>query len=284
MVSFFVFGCSINFIRSFASDRSSTDYYSSAAAIALSLVFLLIATLFEAFLTKRSQAKSMPISVILYSSVALVLIFFDNSYDMLSVSLVMASFFIYVIILYQSIADYSIKSSVSYVFIAATCFASNSLGLFLGALVDKALAYATTDVYAACLSATYVLFFIGFILLGASTRPVEETGTQANQINLGNSEKSFGEIIAINCGLMTQGKAFTKKESEVLEELVSGKNVQTIADEQGVSVNTIKTHMAHVYQKLDIHSREELMTSFMYADKERTKSKDGICEANGEVQ
>jgi len=52
----------------------------------------------------------------------------------------------------------------------------------------------------------------------------------------------------------------TQKEFEVLVGLYDGKNNQQLADEQFVSVNTIKTHIKNVYEKLNTHTRSETMS------------------------
>ena len=40
--------------------------------------------------------------------------------------------------------------------------------------------------------------------------------------------------------------------------MVRGRKLQSIADEMSVSTNTAKSHTRHVYQKLGVHSSEEL--------------------------
>jgi two-component system, response regulator PdtaR len=49
----------------------------------------------------------------------------------------------------------------------------------------------------------------------------------------------------------------TQKEFEVLKGLYEGKNNQQLADEHFVSVNTIKTHIKNIFEKLDTHTRSE---------------------------
>lgn len=51
----------------------------------------------------------------------------------------------------------------------------------------------------------------------------------------------------------------TSREAEVCRGLCRGKRLQTIADEAGISVNTVKTHVSHIYQKAGVSSREELI-------------------------
>ena len=49
----------------------------------------------------------------------------------------------------------------------------------------------------------------------------------------------------------------TQKEFDVLKSLYEGKTNQQLADEQFVSVNTVKTHIKNIYEKLDTHTRSE---------------------------
>lgn len=49
----------------------------------------------------------------------------------------------------------------------------------------------------------------------------------------------------------------TPHESRLLKLLVEGHNYTTAAEELGVSYNTVKFHMRHVYGKLQVHSKSE---------------------------
>lgn len=49
----------------------------------------------------------------------------------------------------------------------------------------------------------------------------------------------------------------TSRENRVLRLLVGELSNQEIAQELGISVNTVKTHIANIYQKLDVHNRLE---------------------------
>ena len=49
----------------------------------------------------------------------------------------------------------------------------------------------------------------------------------------------------------------TPHESRLLKLLVEGYNYTTAADELGVSYNTVKFHMRHIYEKLQVHSKSE---------------------------
>ncbi|MDR1184393.1 MAG: LuxR C-terminal-related transcriptional regulator, partial [Coriobacteriales bacterium] len=58
---------------------------------------------------------------------------------------------------------------------------------------------------------------------------------------------------------ITQKNRLTAREEEILTYLLRGKSVPAIARESFLSQNTIKTHVSHIYQKLAVHSRDELI-------------------------
>ena len=49
----------------------------------------------------------------------------------------------------------------------------------------------------------------------------------------------------------------TPHETRLLKLLVEGYNYTTAAEALGVSYNTVKFHMRHVYEKLQVHSKSE---------------------------
>lgn len=51
----------------------------------------------------------------------------------------------------------------------------------------------------------------------------------------------------------------TDREEGVLELLLAGRSSPYIAEQLCVSPNTVKTHVRHIYAKLDIHTRQELL-------------------------
>ena len=52
----------------------------------------------------------------------------------------------------------------------------------------------------------------------------------------------------------------SKREREVLELIVSGKDYKAIAERLFVSNNTIRTHIANIYEKLHVSSKTEVVT------------------------
>ena len=51
----------------------------------------------------------------------------------------------------------------------------------------------------------------------------------------------------------------TNRESEVLDLLIQGRRASWIAQKLYISDNTARAHVKHIYQKLGVHTREELL-------------------------
>lgn len=64
--------------------------------------------------------------------------------------------------------------------------------------------------------------------------------------------------IGMKCNELSKKYGLTSREEEVLVLLAQGKKQSQIAEELYVATSTVKSHIKHVYQKLDVHSRKEL--------------------------
>jgi DNA-binding NarL/FixJ family response regulator len=53
------------------------------------------------------------------------------------------------------------------------------------------------------------------------------------------------------------------REERVLECLAGGLAYKQIADELGISINTIRTHLRHIYEKLHVQSRTEAVAKYL---------------------
>lgn len=64
------------------------------------------------------------------------------------------------------------------------------------------------------------------------------------------------------CAELTESGTLSRRESEILAFLARGRSQPYIRDELVFSKNTVATHVKHIYQKLDVHSRQELLDLF----------------------
>lgn len=61
------------------------------------------------------------------------------------------------------------------------------------------------------------------------------------------------------CEQLAQAHGLSPREADVLKLLARGRTTTRIQAELGISMNTVNTHVRHVFQKLGIHSRQELL-------------------------
>ena len=65
--------------------------------------------------------------------------------------------------------------------------------------------------------------------------------------------------LGVKCRELAESFGLTTREGEILLLMARGGRLSQIANELNISNNTVKTHIRHIYTKLDIGSRKELM-------------------------
>ena len=65
--------------------------------------------------------------------------------------------------------------------------------------------------------------------------------------------------IARACDQLAARHWLTAREREVLELLARGRNSPFIQETLGVSYNTARTHVRHIYEKCGFHAHQELI-------------------------
>lgn len=73
----------------------------------------------------------------------------------------------------------------------------------------------------------------------------------------------IGKLSEAKAGGRSEIDSLSKRELEVLTNLASGLRYKEIADALGVSVETIRTHLRRIYEKLHVTSRTEAAVKFM---------------------
>lgn len=65
--------------------------------------------------------------------------------------------------------------------------------------------------------------------------------------------------------LMRRHYGFTRTEARLTEHLVDGLSLRDAADTMGVSITTVRTHLAHVFQKAEVRTQVELIRLMLKA-------------------
>lgn len=73
-------------------------------------------------------------------------------------------------------------------------------------------------------------------------------------------DKEHPDATRSNLDEISMQYGITAKEQEILFLYAKGRSAPYIAEKLFISVNTVKTHLANIYQKMDIHSRQKLIS------------------------
>ena len=71
------------------------------------------------------------------------------------------------------------------------------------------------------------------------------------------------------CAIIGEYYGLTRREIDVFRLIAAGRNSTRIQEELSISAGTVNTHSHHVFQKLDVHSQQEVIDLFQHADLDR---------------
>lgn len=94
----------------------------------------------------------------------------------------------------------------------------------------------------------------------APTPPVDERPDTAASTHKSPASPSSADAFAEACAAASDQFGLTKREREILPYLAQGYSLPYIRNELYVSQSTIDTHVRHIYKKMGLHSKEELIT------------------------
>lgn len=147
-------------------------------------------------------------------------------------------------------------------------FAVSSIGSFFGFLFAD-LIHAAALTYPdlpALATAGFAFVLLAYIQLGMKSYrfsqqfdrvvPIDEDGVASKASILNN------DIYNARFELISQDRGLTAREKEVAQLLARGRNGAYIQEKLVISRNTTKTHIRHIYNKLEVHSQQELIDLF----------------------
>lgn len=97
-----------------------------------------------------------------------------------------------------------------------------------------------------------------FFLLFSRRDFVERWGMRVLEASSLAAEDSREADVLARCAELAANRRLTPREEEVLRELARGKSSKDIMRNLVIAPGTFKAHVRHIYEKLDVHSREEL--------------------------
>lgn len=170
-----------------------------------------------------------------------------------------------------SVADTSMQV-ITYIYIISLAKkqlapAALGIGITQGAVQLGVLVGNITGAHAAALVASGALnvfvFVLGLIcaISFATLLVPQRTAKPVDRVS-GSSEASEASRTELLCAALSSECGLSGRETEILGYLAKGRSQPYIREELFLSKNTVATHVKHIYQKLNVHSRQELLDLF----------------------
>lgn len=130
----------------------------------------------------------------------------------------------------------------------------NFLGIFLGWAIGYVLfALLGSERFNAGFGVSSVVLVMMIILYMTITGSGEESEAGVAK------STQFQDAWKDRCRDISEQHKLTKQEERIFMMLARGRSYGYIADELYISTHTVKTHIYHIYRKVDIHSQQELI-------------------------
>lgn len=262
LLAFFLLALSLNLIRSEIDFGLAENSLEPTNTIALAMVVVAVAAGIELFAKKWFDVIVSPFSVTALVSVAIFVTLFDTPLTLYAPAFSAAAFYLFVVLFWQNTARYCEGFPDQTVWVSSITHVVYILGLLIGAFAFRILGETgAAGAMAPLLFAAYTALIGAFFIFGKQSRTLDAAKRRGLMLSRQRSsgKNDLADLLRSDCLILAQNHDLTAREFEVLCALSTGRSIKAIADEQGVSENTVKSHVTHIYAKTGIHSREELM-------------------------
>lgn len=140
-----------------------------------------------------------------------------------------------------------------------------SLGVMLGATLGSVVGqvfFRVSEVPndGTLLSPTFIVMMLLFVFVCAMyLSDASNLKTRWGMISIDDSQEFVGMTVEQSCRVLAREFRLTPREQEIMVELAKGKDRQSIASKLFISEGTVKVHTRNLYQKLGVHSKQELI-------------------------
>ena len=190
------------------------------------------------------------------------------------------------VLIYCFIAAVGARNKLGAVSVSASFLATQWLGIGIGAPIAQFVNEISTSnaTVAAWITMAITFSFVAYNYIGMRNYSFAETiegitpaHTESLIKNAGSEEaaaqlaeeaepaeypqqKSDDTAFEAACAAVAEKHRLTARETEVFELLARGRTSPVIQEKLVLSHNTVKTHVRHIYAKLDVHSQQELIS------------------------
>ncbi|MEG0461497.1 helix-turn-helix transcriptional regulator [Gordonibacter sp.] len=155
------------------------------------------------------------------------------------------------------------QSGTSLLRLICVVYAVDQFGILAGTSLGMVTGGSASIVSSIVLGSALLLLMLGF---SSGKNAVKET-LDKYEIDFATADQALSEASAFASSRGHQGRItemtaqffLTSREAEVLSLLMEGRNGPQISEQLHVSENTVKSHIRHIYTKLNVHDRQELL-------------------------
>lgn len=267
LVYIFAFSVPLNFLNMRIADNRGVGSPADWMLVFASLLLVTVAIVVVEMLAGRRKVSTLPVLIAVLATGALMAyLFADVSNPTVLYICMYAGYYLFLASFFFYLGAYAQRSRYPAYLVFVWGNAANSLGLIAGSgigyLVGRFLDPWSTVV---TIAIVYAVFLVGFLVLPEARSesfvsvPIGGDGATTTTGSDAAAQGGIVESIFVRAHLAADAYRLSTREEEVLAYLLRGRSLASIAEELYVSQNTVKTHVNHIYKKLDVHTREELM-------------------------
>lgn len=161
--------------------------------------------------------------------------------------------------------EYRIDSMYCFGIFAGIVYTFMATGMLVGTLLFAMGELGLTQLLAVALALLWGFSLVAFLTRNRGAD--SESNIKAQEVGIGQPKAKAEEggtedapqsIIAA-CNFLAMNYRLSERETEVFLLVAKGRNLPYISEVLHISKNTVRTHLKNIYQKLNIHSRQELL-------------------------
>jgi DNA-binding CsgD family transcriptional regulator len=266
--------CSIpmNFLNTFfTSQVGSAAQEGWPTVYSVTLLVFVGAICLESALFKTGRS-ALPVLIGVLVTAGLPLYFFLGAQTLVVRVFMGCGYYLFVAVFYSYLGAETLAGRRAPFLVFAFGNCANTVGLVLGwALGFLAGSFPLPLASPIAVGIVYVVLLAGLFLLSSRSNAFQDASVSdavrsadgpasANALSAEAPAASlFVTAILMQCAKASVAYGLSPREEEILGYLVRGRSVVAVAEEMNLSRNTVKTHVEHMYRKLDVHTREELL-------------------------
>lgn len=164
-------------------------------------------------------------------------------------------------LLWMALASIGMRNPTGALWAFGTGYVMQALALALGTEIGRAAtsALGATSSVANVVYTVTMVAFVGYLLVGLRGFSFSKAFSDIVPVATLELPDTTDALIASRCSNVARMFELTEREHEVLTLLARGHGGPDIQNALTISQNTAKTHVRHIYRKLNVHSQQELI-------------------------